>query len=58
MIKVNEYRCDVINKFGLDQGIKFMDELQEWDQTVSRNELFDMYYDIDVLEMLLKQSFE
>lgn len=58
MIKVNEYRCRIINEFGVQQSVKFMNELEKWDQTVERKCLFDMYYDIDVLEMLLKQSFE
>lgn len=57
-INVNVYRCNIIDKLGLQASIKFMDELQKWDQTVSRNQLYDMYYDIDVLEMLFKQSQE
>lgn len=55
-VKVNSFRCDVIDKFGLDIGIKFMDELQKWDQTVPRVKLFDMYYDIDVLETMLEYA--
>jgi hypothetical protein len=57
-INVNVYRCNIIDKLGLSASIKFIDELQKWDQTVSRNQLVDVYYDIDVLEMLFKQSQE
>jgi hypothetical protein len=58
MIKVNTFRCAVIDKFGVKQAVKFMDELEKWDRTVQRKYLFDMYYNEDVLQMLLKQSFE
>lgn len=57
-INVNVYRCKIIDHVGLEASKKFMDELQKWDQTVSRNKLYDMYYDIGVLDMLFKQSQE
>lgn len=58
MIKVNNYRCAIINHCSLEQSILFMNELEKWDNTVPRYYLFDMYYDKDVLDMLFKQSME
>ena len=53
MINVNEYRCKVIDEYGLEASSKFMDELYKWDQTVTRDQLFNMFYDKSVLDMLL-----
>ena len=58
MIKVNVYRSAIIDNYGLKQSILFMDELEKWDTTVPRKNLYDMYYDKDTLDMLFKQSME
>jgi hypothetical protein len=58
MIKVNEYRCLIIDQFGLDLSILFMDELAKWDQTVPKRLLYDMFYDKDLLDMLFNQAQE
>jgi hypothetical protein len=53
MILVNEYRCDLIDTYNLEISSKFMDELEKWDNTVSRHQLYNMFYTKDVLDMLL-----
>lgn len=58
MVKVNDYRCIIIDKYSLEQSMLFMNELEKWDQTVLRRNLYDMFYDKDVLDMLFKQSME
>lgn len=58
MVKVNAYRCAIIDKYGLNQSILFMNELEKWDTTVPRSYLYDMFYDKKLLDMLFKQSME
>ena len=57
-VKVNIYRCNIIDNYSLRLSSLFMNELAKWDQTVPRLYLYDMYYDIDVLDMLFKQAKE
>jgi hypothetical protein len=57
-IKVNEYRCNIIDRYDLKLSSLFMDELEKWDNTVPRSYLYNMFYDEELLNMLLKQAKE
>jgi hypothetical protein len=53
MIQVSEFKTNVTNEYGHYVASLFMDELEKWDNTVTRSELYGMFYNPSVLEMLL-----
>lgn len=58
MINVNSYRCYLIAKYDKRLSSLFMEELSKWDQTQSINDLYEAFYQRDVLNMLFLQALE
>ena len=53
-IQVSKFRQGVSNRYGEPTATMFMDQLQKWDTTVSLDDLYQMFYDRDVLRNLLE----